>query len=85
MILLDDFSTTSDIDMFLYSLRMYFPTMKLKILQASTHLGLVRGKNACAALSSGSILLFLEAHVEVFPNYLPPLLNRLHQVIILMI
>ena len=82
VILFDDATndTMEGMEDVLQSLYHYFPSPKLKIIQCGTRQGLIRIKNAGGALSSGSVLFFLEAHIEVFPNYLPPLLNRLQEV-----
>ncbi|ESO86827.1 hypothetical protein LOTGIDRAFT_194702 [Lottia gigantea] len=50
---------------------------KVKIFRNEERLGLIRTRTRGAELSTGEVIVFLDAHCECNPNWLPPLLARI--------
>lgn len=53
-----------------------FPTHKLRVLRLRHRAGLIEAKVRGARAARGSVIVFLEPHVEVADNWLEPLLKR---------
>lgn len=75
IILVDDFSET---DFLKTELDEYVAKhlIKVKIVRLPTHAGLIVARLAGAKVAASEVLIFLDAHVEVNANWLPPLLGK---------
>ena len=73
IILVDDLSTRSYLKQ---TLTEYVENLsgKIRILRNSVREGLIRSRVRAAKVASGEVLVFLDAHVEVNVDWLPPLL-----------
>jgi len=50
---------------------------KVKLYRNSERLGLIGTRTNGARYSTGDVIVFLDAHCECQPNWLPPLLTRI--------
>jgi polypeptide N-acetylgalactosaminyltransferase len=50
---------------------------KVKLYRNSERLGLIGTRTNGARYSTGDVIVFLDAHCECGPNWLPPLLSRI--------
>ncbi|KAL5017649.1 hypothetical protein ScPMuIL_007238 [Solemya velum] len=75
IILVDDFSDMGHLKKPLDAYMSKFP--KVRILRAQKREGLVRARLLGYNAASGPILTFLDSHVECFPGWLEPLLERI--------
>ncbi|XP_067995298.1 polypeptide N-acetylgalactosaminyltransferase 5 isoform X1 [Melanerpes formicivorus] len=74
IILVDDFSTKEHLKGKLDQYMSQFP--KVKILHLKERHGLIRARLAGARIAKGSVLTFLDSHVECNVGWLEPLLER---------
>ncbi|KAM6259703.1 polypeptide N-acetylgalactosaminyltransferase 5 isoform 1-T1 [Spheniscus humboldti] len=74
VILVDDFSTKEYLKEKLDKYMSWFP--KVKILHLKERHGLIRARLAGAEIAKGSVLTFLDSHVECNVGWLEPLLER---------
>ncbi|XP_068051153.1 polypeptide N-acetylgalactosaminyltransferase 5 isoform X1 [Anomalospiza imberbis] len=74
IILVDDFSTKEYLKEQLDAYMSRFP--KVKILRLQERHGLIRARLAGAEVATGSVLTFLDSHVECNVGWLEPLLER---------
>ncbi|NXX95349.1 GALT5 acetylgalactosaminyltransferase, partial [Centropus bengalensis] len=74
LILVDDFSTKEYLKEELDKYMLRFP--KVKILHLKERHGLIRARLAGAEVAKGTILTFLDSHVECNVGWLEPLLER---------
>ena len=51
---------------------------KIKLVRNKQREGLIRARNNGAIAASGDVVVFLDAHCEVGPNWLPPLLTPIY-------
>nr|KAG5700904.1 hypothetical protein BaRGS_012311 [Batillaria attramentaria] len=51
---------------------------KVKVYRNKERLGLIQARNRGAELSTGDVIVFLDAHCECNRNWLPPLLSRIN-------
>ncbi|XP_031970129.1 polypeptide N-acetylgalactosaminyltransferase 5 [Corvus moneduloides] len=76
VILVDDFSTKEYLKEQLDTYMSRFP--KVKILRLKERHGLIRARLAGAEVAKGTVLTFLDSHVECNVGWLEPLLERVH-------
>ncbi|XP_046550439.1 polypeptide N-acetylgalactosaminyltransferase 5-like [Haliotis rubra] len=77
IILVDDASTQ---DYLKTPLRNYMSKLeKVKILRHRKHQGLIRARLTGYEVAVGPTLVFLDSHIECFPGWLEPLLNRIRE------
>lgn len=50
---------------------------KVKLYRNSERLGLIMTRSNGARYATGDVIVFLDAHCECQPNWLPPLLTRI--------
>lgn len=77
ILLVDDFSSNGDIKFTLLKIVMEKLPSKVKLIRTPVRQGLIRARMYGANHSTGSVLVFLDSHVEVNVNWLPPLLERI--------
>ncbi|VDI44907.1 polypeptide N-acetylgalactosaminyltransferase [Mytilus galloprovincialis] len=76
IILVDDFSDLAHLKK---PLDDYMATLKkVKVLHTKKREGLVRARLLGYSITTGDTLTFLDSHVECFPGWLEPLLDRVH-------
>lgn len=51
---------------------------KVKVFRNKERMGLIQARNRGAELSTGDVIIFLDAHCECNRNWLVPLLARIH-------
>ncbi|XP_066910361.1 N-acetylgalactosaminyltransferase 7-like [Clytia hemisphaerica] len=56
-----------------------FYQSKVKVVRNNEREGLIRARNNGAVIASGEVLVFLDAHIEVGLNWLPPLLGPIYE------
>lgn len=78
IILVDDLSSNAEIKYTLLKVVMEQLPSKVKLIRTPERQGLIRARMYGANHASGSILVFLDSHVEVNVNWLPPLLERIY-------
>ncbi|KAL4222141.1 polypeptide N-acetylgalactosaminyltransferase [Mactra antiquata] len=77
IILVDDFS---DLDYLKEPLEYYMSKLeKIKIIRTPKREGLIRARLLGVDHAQGPVLVFLDSHVECFPNWLEPLLTRVKE------
>ncbi|XP_046378157.2 polypeptide N-acetylgalactosaminyltransferase 1-like [Haliotis rufescens] len=77
IILVDDASTQ---DHLMAPLIKYMSELrKVKIVRHKKHQGLIRARLTGYEIAAGPVLVFLDSHIECFPGWLEPLLNRILQ------
>ncbi|XP_060577557.1 polypeptide N-acetylgalactosaminyltransferase 5-like [Ruditapes philippinarum] len=77
IILIDDFS---DMDHLKEPLEYYMAKLKkVRILRTTKRVGLIRARLVGVSAAIGEVLTFLDSHVECFPGWLEPLLERVHE------
>ena len=61
------------------SLDKYLETLPVpsRVIRMEERLGLIRARLAGAEQASGSVLVFLDAHTEASPGWLPPILAEI--------
>ena len=52
---------------------------KVRLVRNAEREGLIRARNNGAMAATGEVVVFLDAHCEVAPNWLPPLLAPIHE------
>lgn len=77
ILLVDDFSEDKDIKFKLLKYVMESLPSKVKLIRTPERAGLIRARMFGVSHATGSILVFLDSHVEVNVNWLPPLLERI--------
>ncbi|XP_046568268.1 inactive polypeptide N-acetylgalactosaminyltransferase-like protein 5 [Haliotis rubra] len=76
VILVDDNSTKGNIDELLMTLQQW---PKVSLIRTVGRQGLVRARLLGASQAVGQVLVFLDSHCECNVNWLPPLLQAVHQ------
>ncbi|XP_048247073.1 polypeptide N-acetylgalactosaminyltransferase 5-like [Haliotis rufescens] len=77
IILVDDASTQDHLKT---PLKKYMSKLgKVKIVRHKDHQGLIRARLSGYEEASGPVLVFLDSHIECFPGWLEPLLNRIKE------
>ncbi|XP_045169140.2 polypeptide N-acetylgalactosaminyltransferase 5-like [Mercenaria mercenaria] len=77
IILIDDYS---DMDHLKRPLEFYMSKLeKVRIVRTTKRLGLIRARLAGVSVATAPVLTFLDSHVECFPGWLEPLLDRVHE------
>ncbi|XP_071084723.1 polypeptide N-acetylgalactosaminyltransferase 5-like [Haliotis cracherodii] len=77
IILVDDASTQDHLKT---PLKKYMSKLgKVKIVRHKDHQGLIRARLSGYEVASGPVLVFLDSHIECFPGWLEPLLNRIKE------
>ncbi|CAL1537094.1 unnamed protein product [Lymnaea stagnalis] len=72
IILIDDFST---LDYLKLPLEAYLqPIKEVRLIRASSRLGLIEARNFGSRLAAGDVIIFLDSHIECFPGWIEPLL-----------
>lgn len=75
IILVDDYS---DLDHLKKPLEDYLSTLKkVKVIRTKQREGLVRARLLGYSISTGDTLTFLDSHIECYPGWLEPLLDRI--------
>ncbi|XP_046378158.2 polypeptide N-acetylgalactosaminyltransferase 5-like [Haliotis rufescens] len=75
--LVDDASTQDHLKA---SLKTYMSKLgKVKIVRHREHQGLIRARLTGYEVAAGPVLVFLDSHIECYPGWLEPLLDRIRQ------
>ena len=77
IILIDDFSDDKDIKFHLLKYVQEQLPHKVRLIRTPERSGLIRARNFAVSHTTAPILVFLDSHVEVNVNWLPPLLERI--------
>ncbi|XP_067670025.1 polypeptide N-acetylgalactosaminyltransferase 5-like [Haliotis asinina] len=77
IILVDDASTQEHL---MNPLKKYMSKLgKIKLVRMKKHQGLIRARLAGYEVATGPTLVFLDSHIECFPGWLEPLLDRIRK------
>ena len=77
IILVDDYSNEKEIKFHLLKYVMEKLPHKVKLIRTPERCGLIRARMFGVSHAIGQVLVFLDSHVEVNSNWLPPLLERI--------
>lgn len=77
IILVDDFSTRSELKRPLDTYTSYYFGSKVKIIRTTKREGLIRARLLGAKSAAGDVLLFLDSHCEVTRGWLQPLVKAI--------
>lgn len=81
IVLVDDASTIEDLhDDLLKFIKTYMPIVTL--VRVSERIGLIKAREIGAKVARAEVLVFLDAHCEVYHNWLPPLLGLYHFILL---